>query len=101
LPPIEAALTAETLPASRRPHPADLLTAPAIIADDSDSAARRLLEFFTANIENPNTHPGIPDEPPRSPDARTGCLGGGRVRERRPETLAVGRTGLRGLPPWR
>ena len=32
-----------------------LLTVPAIIADAGDHAARRFLEFFTANIENPNT----------------------------------------------
>jgi integrase/recombinase XerD len=32
-----------------------LLTVPAIIADAGDSATRRFLEFFTANIENPNT----------------------------------------------
>jgi integrase/recombinase XerD len=31
------------------------LTVPAIIADAGDSAARRFLEFFTANIRNPNT----------------------------------------------
>ena len=31
------------------------LTVPAIIADAGDHAARRFLEFFTANIENPNT----------------------------------------------
>jgi integrase/recombinase XerD len=31
------------------------LTVPAIIADSGDTAARRFLEFFTANIRNPNT----------------------------------------------
>ena len=31
------------------------LTVPAIIADEGDHAARRFLEFFLANIENPNT----------------------------------------------
>jgi hypothetical protein len=34
---------------------AELLTVPAIIADAGDNAARRFLEFFTANIEDPNT----------------------------------------------
>ena len=34
---------------------AQLLTVPAIIADAGDAAARRFLEFFTANIRNPNT----------------------------------------------
>jgi integrase/recombinase XerD len=33
----------------------ELLTVPAIIADAGDNAVRRFLEFFTANIENPNT----------------------------------------------
>jgi integrase/recombinase XerD len=36
-------------------QPGDLLTVPAIIADAGDHAARRFLEFFTANIRNPNT----------------------------------------------
>jgi integrase/recombinase XerD len=33
----------------------ELLTIPAIIADAGDNAARRFLEFFTANIRNANT----------------------------------------------
>ncbi len=33
----------------------ELLTVPAIIADAGDGAAKRFLEFFTANIRNPNT----------------------------------------------
>ena len=38
------------------PRPAgQVLTVPAIIADAGDTAARRFLEFFTANIRNPNT----------------------------------------------
>ena len=37
-----------------RPHSGSL-TVPAIIADAGDHAARRFLEFFTANIRNPNT----------------------------------------------
>jgi len=36
-------------------HQTELLTVPAIIADQGDSAARRFLEFFTANIRNANT----------------------------------------------
>src|SRR5215212_4950409 len=36
-----------------RPSPTDLV--PATIADAGDGAARRFLEFFTANIRNPNT----------------------------------------------
>lgn len=36
-----------------RPSPMDLV--PATIADVGDGAARRFLEFFTANIRNPNT----------------------------------------------
>ena len=35
--------------------PGELLTVPAIIADQGDRAARRFLEFFTANIRNANT----------------------------------------------
>src|SRR5262245_16951123 len=31
------------------------LLVPALIADAGDGAARRFVEFFTANIENPNT----------------------------------------------
>ncbi len=38
----------------RRPS-GQLLTVPAIIADQGDRAARRFLEFFTANIRNANT----------------------------------------------
>jgi hypothetical protein len=32
-----------------------LFSVPAIIADAGDGAAKRFLEFFTANIRNPNT----------------------------------------------
>lgn len=35
--------------------PAERLTVPAIVADLGDHAARRFLEFFTANIRNKNT----------------------------------------------
>src|SRR4051794_26132978 len=35
--------------------PRDSLTVPALIADAGDQAARRFLEFFTANIRNRNT----------------------------------------------
>jgi integrase/recombinase XerD len=38
-----------------RPQPGGLLTVPAIIGDAGDHAARRFLEFFTANIANANT----------------------------------------------
>ena len=31
------------------------LVMPAVIADAGDQAARRFIEFFTANIRNPNT----------------------------------------------
>src|SRR3954468_16337160 len=46
--------------ANAGPHPLPTtggigLTLPAIIADAGDNAARRFLEFFTANIRNPNT----------------------------------------------
>ena len=44
-------MTTEILPA-RHSH---LPTVPAIIADQGDNAARRFLEFFTANIRNANT----------------------------------------------
>ena len=36
-------------------HQTELLTVPAVIADQGDSAARRFLEFFTPNIRNANT----------------------------------------------
>jgi integrase/recombinase XerD len=48
----ELAETANVVPA---PLTASALTVPAIIADAGDNAARRFLEFFTANIRNPNT----------------------------------------------
>ena len=35
-------------------HQPELLTVPAIIADQGDRAARRFLEFFTANIHTAN-----------------------------------------------
>jgi hypothetical protein len=35
-------------------------TVPAIIGDAGDNAARRFLEFFTANIRNPNTRAAWP-----------------------------------------
>jgi site-specific recombinase XerD len=38
-----------------RPSGGQLLTVPALIADAGDHAARRFLEFFAANIRNPNT----------------------------------------------
>src|SRR6516165_4870061 len=38
-----------------RPSGGQLLTVPALIADLGDGAARRFLEFFAANIRNPNT----------------------------------------------
>lgn len=37
------------------PQKRHLPTVPAIVADQGERAARRLLEFFTANIPNPNT----------------------------------------------
>jgi integrase/recombinase XerD len=44
-------MTTEILP--YRPYPLDLV--PATIADAGDGAARRFMEFFTANVRNPNT----------------------------------------------
>jgi hypothetical protein len=52
-------MTSDQLPAVIRPGaPAtsdDIHLVPALIADAGDQAAWRYLEFFTANIRNPNT----------------------------------------------
>jgi hypothetical protein len=42
------------LPANLMPRQGTI-TVPAVIADLGDSAATRFLEFFTANIRNPNS----------------------------------------------
>jgi len=42
------------VPATLTPHP-QAITVPAIVDDLGDNAARRFLEFFTANIRNRNT----------------------------------------------
>jgi hypothetical protein len=52
-------MTSDRLPAILRPGaltPSDAAhLVPALIADAGDPAAWRYLEFFTANIRNPNT----------------------------------------------
>jgi hypothetical protein len=56
---VGAEMTSDQLPAVFRPGaPAtsdDIHLVPALIADAGDQAAWRYLEFFTANIRNPNT----------------------------------------------
>lgn len=51
---VDAIETKAELVIAPRPHPGGPLI-PALIADAGNGAARRFLEFFTANIENENT----------------------------------------------
>ena len=59
---------------------ADIRLVPGLIADAGEQAGWRYIEFFTANIRNPNTH-------------RTGQrIGQARLR---PQPAAAGRNGAR------
>lgn len=43
------------LPATRPPSPYGPVSVPGVVADAGDHAARRFVEFFAANVRNPNT----------------------------------------------